>query len=725
MPPNPLLIEDETNFPRSEYYTRFEGTTAFAMEEPQYRGTYHRSESSRFFKIAGGRKNTQFSSPCIKKSPKTNSFAAHTGGYLNPFGLSSYENVFDLQSTVSPGTVNVRDHLLLYKNAMAEKVVQHFSSLQKNQQKVKGNKFRPIVYTENNYPCVLIQLPALNPVQTKTDAAIYWSKHPQAFQGLLLSSFIAFVNVEAMRAKIPIEMVLRASFGHNQPSICSTNNTFRINVGLIPTVYAEVIAEALHKLNEYVSAITDKDSPPSPFNTEFIASVRKYNVSKLKKGINGKKLYEKLRGDKFFNDAEKSDAAFETLYSRFKEINSGSKAKGKSRFQPVIVKNKTIWELIRQAGDSMGKSILSECFRQKGTEDWFANQVMELLLIKDKSPIETALGRLLTCLSYGTTATMNYKKIHSELSSAKRKFSHPSFESLYTNDRAYLEIVNTLCGALLLKRPEQALYAELERAGNALLFKHTTEDAPSEDDAEPDFGSDSEFSDDEEDTKSKISYHISHSKLRVCSGMKSILIAHYSALAYLKAQGTENYAQDIEQMYFEVEDALKLVNADITMNKVRTDSTILHYDLNHCNSTNTANNKDLKGKLSQLKPSIVILDYTSSTASEIKTALHECFSNKNIKLVMYVNSGLKNDQGGLDLNPYGEVRVCARDRATANEILKTMHKGLSENDKLSQNTHEMVRVCKERGLALSFRGSFYQNESRFECVEEDSTLKNK
>lgn len=728
MPNKPPLIVEESTFPRSEYYTRFEGTTAFAMKEPDYWDTYHRSESSRFFSIAGGRKNTQFSSPFIKKNAKTHSFSAHTGGYFNPFGQSSYENAFDLKSTVSHGKVNVRDQLLLYKNAMAEKVVHYFSSLQNNQQKVKGNKFRPIVYTENTYPCVLIQLPVLNPVQTKTDAAKYWSKHPQAFQGLLLSSFIAYVNVEAMRANIPIEMVLRASFGHNQPSICSTNNTFRINIGLIPTVYAKVIAQALHKLNKSISAITDEDSPPSSFNKKFIATVRKYNTSKLKEKINDNKRYKKLIGTTDFNDAEKSDTAFENLYSQFIDINSASKVKGSSRFQPVILKNKNIWKLIRQAGDSMGKSVLSECFRQKGTEDWFANQVMELLLIEDKSPIETALSRLLMCLSYGTTVTMNYEKIHSELKSAKRKFSSPSFEDLYINDPAYSEIVNTLCSALLVEPPKQAIYAELDRAGNALLFEHTTElieDASSEDDAEPDFGSDSEFSDDyQADTKPKTAYHLSHCKLRVCSGMKAILIAHYSALAYLKTEGTKTYTQDIEQMYFEVEDALKLVNSGITMNKVRADSTVLHYDLNHCNSTNAANNKDLKGKLSQLKPSIVILDYTSSTVSAIKIALHECFSNKNIKLVMYVNSGLKNDQGGLDLNPYGEVRVCARDRTTANKILKTMHKGLSENDKLSQKTHEMVRVCKKRGLASSFRGSFYLNRPRFESVEEESSQQN-
>lgn len=732
MPNNPPLITDQSNFPRSEFYTRFQGTTIFAMQDPEYWDTYHRSESSRFFSRAGGRKNTQFSSPCIIKSPETHSFSAHSGGYLNPFSKPIYEEALNPKATVGSSKINARDTLLIYKNEMANKVVQHFASLQDNEQKISARSLRPIVYTENKYPCILIQLPVLNPYETKTEAAKYWSKHPKAFQGLLLSSFIAFVNVEAMRANIPIEMVLRASFGHNQPSICSTNNTFRINLGLIPKAYAKLIGKALHHLNQSVGAITDKDSPLPTFSAQFMADVRKYNAKKLKAKILKNKRYESLRDTRDFQKAEQSDTAFDALYLKFVGLNKKKGPKGGCRFQPVILKDKTVWEVIRQVGDSMGKSILSECFREKGTEDWFANQVMELLLAEDETPIETALKRLLSCLSYGETASMNYSKIHKELKAKKRIFSKPSFEPLYAQDEQFSKVVTTLCDAFLTERPSQALYAEFEKAGLSLLFEHTTKpiakdkssdsDSDSEEEIEDNFGSSSEFSEDLElPARPKVNYHLSHSKIRVCSGMKAILAAHYGAISYLKAKGDKTFSLDVVQMYFEVEEALTLVDKQgLTRNNVRPkDPTILHYDLNHCNSTNTGDNKNLQTKLTQLKPAIVILDYTSSTASMIEQALYQCVADKNIQFVVYVASGLKNDQGGLDINPYGELRVCARDRATANKVLKSIEAGLSKKDKLTEKTHEIVRVCKKRGLASSFKGLFHQNRPRFKAMEEE------
>ena len=42
--------------------------------------------------------------------------------------------------------------------------------------------------------------------------------------------------------------------------------------------------------------------------------------------------------------------------------------------------------------------------------------------------------------------------------------------------------------------------------------------------------------------------------------MKAILLAQYGLLSYFKQQGGKEYAQEVEQMYYEVSDALKLVD---------------------------------------------------------------------------------------------------------------------------------------------------------------------
>lgn len=724
------LITDQHLFPRSEYYTRFEGTTAFAMDEPAYWGTYHRSESSRMFDVAGGRQASQFSSPCLVKAPGVHSFFAHTGGYHSPFTIEEYAEALKVEKRVPIGKKNVRDHLLLYKNKMATQVVESFEEIAKNKQTVKIKRkthIRPIVYTENDYPCVLVALPILNSSKYHSEAATYWRDHPKPFQRLLLCSFIAFLNVEAMNAGIPIEMVLRASFGHNNPSVCETNNTFRINVGSIPACYAELIGKALDRLNDSINEITDEESPDAPFDDVLLSNVNKYNVHKLKQKITEKPRYKKLINTDDYKNAHKSAAAFTRLYDAFCKINKiKNDRKGSATFTPVDLSGKKVWQAIRQAGDCMSKSLLDECFRQKGTEDWFINQLMNAILGDHLNPIETALTSLLKLVSYKDKVTMRYKKIHEDLKKPKRRFKNPSFKKIYAADKSFSDITSLLCEALLIEKPDQALYAELEHGGANLFSTYRASIKLSD---EPDFGSDSEFSDDLTDTDvKKKKTHIVHKKLRVCAGMKAILAAHHGALTYFDANGLNEYHQDASQMYYEVEPALPLVAITQEMQhrkEAEGNGNILHFDLNHCNATNNSN-QQLTEKLEVLEPRIIILDYTSSTMHSIKGAMQQCFAKKTTELVILVDSGLKNNQGGLDYNPYGEIRVCGRNRKNVKDLFNFIQSGLSKQDRLAPKAHEMVRVCKNRGLAVSLKGFFKTTATRFQAVpSEPESEKNK
>ena len=407
------------------------------------------------------------------------------------------------------------------------------------------------------------------------------------------------------------------------------------------------------------------------------------------------------------------------------------------------MKGKSVWQLIRETGDSMGKSVLAECFRENESVDWFANIIMDHMFNGKTTffSIENALFKLLKCLDYGDKATMKYDKIRRDLKKSKRNFDSLSFKFIYKNDKAFDEITSTLFEAFCAKKPDEALYSELEYAGIQFFSKYkgskvvqeefdngsdsefsaeisevstynesdgkSDADSQSEEsDSESDANSDSEESNDQIDSQD---IHFSHSKLRVCSGMKAIMLAHYGALSYLRENGIKKYRQDVEQMYYEVENALTMVkDQEPVKNKVRAglNESILHYDLNHCNAANAAANVSLATKLADTTPSIVVLDYTSSTLPEIREALKICFSQIEMKLIIMVDSGLKNNQGGHDYNPYGEVRIVARDRKTRNSIVEKIKKGLSKADKLSPETHEMVRSCKLRGLALSLLGFF-------------------
>jgi hypothetical protein len=730
-------------FTRSEYYSRFKGTTAHAMDIPSCWNSYHRSEKSRSFSIVGNRKKAIFPSPCAEKKGTANSFYAHTGGYHAPFTFSCYGDLIKLEKQVPERNTNTRDQLLDYKFRMAQAVVQRFTAVSKKnaQRSQKSNVTRPIVYVENDYPCVLVALPALNPYELNTESAKYWSEHPKVFQKLLICIFIARLNVNAIRKKIPIEMVIRSSFGHNLPSICETNKTFRINTGIVPQSYAFLIGETLAELNQLVGDLCDETSQEMKLSKKFLKSIEFYNAQKLIDKIENNEIYEKLKKKSSVKNkrALTSNKVFSKLYEEFNHINEKAKKankakkakkakkgkksstqKGISLFKPVELKDKTIWQIIRQAANTKGNSVLYECFRQNGTEDWFINQMMDALLDGDEHPVESSLKKLVECLLYEKKVSMDYSKIHEELKCAKREFEHSTFEQIYADDLAFANIVEILCNAFLIEgKPSQALYATLEHAIIKLFTTYRGSDQ-SQVLRDPDYGSDSDFSEDLSDNEpSKPGNHVSHTKLRVCSGMKSIMLAQYGALAYLHSLGATSYTKDVKQMYYEVAEALGYIPTGLPKaNKVRASWEIWHFDLNHCNANNSVDTYRFEKKLAKLTmKTIAILDYTSSSQSAIKEAARQCFSNSKIEIVIFVNSGLKNEQGGADFNPYGEVRIFARDRKTSKEILKLMKDGLSENDKLTQKSHEMVRVCKRRGLASSFYSIFVNNKG--ENIKED------
>src|SRR3990167_48581 len=332
-------------YPRSEYYTRFHHTTSFKMNEPRYWGSYHRSESSRF--AAEVRGKSKFPSPLVKETPKANSFFAHSGGYHSPFAFPEYQNTLTQTKLVRNGEINIRDELLVYKNSMAKLVISSFEKMQENQQNISQNQVRPIVFSENDYPCVLVALPTLNAYHSHSEAGKYWAKHPKPFQKLVLACFIAMLNQEAIENKIPIEMVLRSSFGHNLPSICVTDNTFRINVGIIPSAYANIIGRTLYRLNVYIGNISDESSPASGFDKTFIDKVKRYNALKLKKAIDTHPRYKSLIGSAEYHHADINEADFETLHRHFKQLNENMGSKGSARFIPVCLENKTIWQAIK------------------------------------------------------------------------------------------------------------------------------------------------------------------------------------------------------------------------------------------------------------------------------------------------------------------------------------------------------------------------------------------
>ncbi|XP_065648688.1 uncharacterized protein LOC136078014 [Hydra vulgaris] len=233
-------------FPRCEYKTRFEHTSAFDMKIKEYWGTYFRSTSR------GG--NADRLSKLNNKAYmnfyiNAKGTAAKTGAFHSPFDNQEYAGILysgtpkDItpkkDRVVSSYEPYLYDEILLYKGKICKEVIRNFN-LKTEDRKSKLTSIIP--YYKNDYPCIIVSIttPILINIESKTEKGGLYK--------LITAYFVAITNQIAWRKNVPIELVLRSSFGHNLPSVGDTGDSFRINVGLVPIIYTEVLAEGLVSL---------------------------------------------------------------------------------------------------------------------------------------------------------------------------------------------------------------------------------------------------------------------------------------------------------------------------------------------------------------------------------------------------------------------------------------------------------------------------------------------
>jgi uncharacterized protein YktA (UPF0223 family) len=190
--------------------------------------------------------------------------------------------------------------------------------------------------------------------------------------------------------------------------------------------------------------------------------------------------------------------------------------------------------------------------------------------------------------------------------------------------------------------------------------------------------------------------------------MSAIVLAHYLAQCYLAENvKAKNFYTLLDNMYYETGDALALTRAyrnlkNVIHSKIRDKANgILFHDLNYCNAANRLDVKTLTQQLHDSSPKVVVLDYTSAVTADIKRAVSLCFVT-NTCLVLLVNSGLKNDQGGADSNPYGELRILSKNKAVKQQLYQTACRALEGSEAVPAAAHQIVRGYKKRGHVFRF-----------------------
>lgn len=198
---------------------------------------------------------------------------------------------------------------------MCQKVVETYNEESKN--KKKNLK----VFFENNYPCLLVQINSYLKITTE-QSSLY---------NIAIAYFTAFINCQAYKMNIPIELVIRSSFGHNIPSVAETSTSFRINIGLVPKIYAEMLGKGIYEFGVKFS--------------EFLT--KKANMPIKCKAINEEiKNYNKHKKGKKVDEWKKTD---------------------------------TVLELLCKVGDSSGKKVSAQLMRSNQYVDLLANYIFEEL----------------------------------------------------------------------------------------------------------------------------------------------------------------------------------------------------------------------------------------------------------------------------------------------------------------------------------------------------------
>lgn len=641
--------EDHLLFPRCEFKTRYEGSTVFQMSNPEVHNTYYRSSGDRLSK---NKMKKLVRNDNVNKSTATASQAHLTGNIV----MCNYDKIFqhlhskkrknedgndgDDRVKKTKFTVYIYDDLLLYKLEMCNNVVEWFEKC------VKHPNIR--VYCENDYPCVMVQLKEFNKVR-KEQSSLYF---------IAMAYFIGIANKLANTEGIPIELVIRSSFGHNIPSIAKTTNSFRISIGLIPKVYAgKVLGESLKILNN-----------------EFLNVLNR----------------------KLFNDSDVHE-----LKVKNKEIKLYNKTKSNQKSKKVDKwkVDDTVLSVLRKTGDSSGRTVAFQIRRKRMYVEILSDYCHESSKVNNELSVEP-LKKIITSLQYTTKKTKKGPTANVKLNVSddyvvpKSVFEESNRE--IEADNAFWTIISKFSKVYdsrkiqylsdaVKEKKMHGLYSKMEEAN--LQFIGCVDQK-----SENGYGSDSSC----EMTHYSIEETIYAKKLTLATGMRAINVASFAAVNF-----TGVTVFNTEFMYYETERALKQICHFIKDLKLSPESSgqriIRFIDLNYC----CASGPNSTVKLENLKPEekIIVFDYTSATHAKIYEVIKMFISH--VDVLLFISSGIKNEQMGADFNPYGTIRIFAKDKAKLEGLFLFIKDSLGEAEKLPEQLHRIRKAYKSVGATVT------------------------
>lgn len=626
-------------FPRCEYRTRFQGGSHFAMTHQDFWGTYFRStanggNSDRYSKLKKTQEGSVINvSSAALLAKKLGAYHSKIGAFNSPFYHKEYKGILSIAPAIRRASNDfLYDDILIYKQKMCEILVSRLSD------KV-GLSIKAGYY--NDYPCVMVNIPEF---ATKGSTESWYE--------MAMAYFVAIANKNACTNLVPIEMVIRSSFGHNAPSVAATGASFRINIGLVPQKYAKILANSLVELSGVIDTLKGTEIEQSLVDGVNV-KIKKYNEGKDKK-------IERWGATKLF-------------------------------------------DILNTKGDVGGKKVILQILRMKKYADLLTNYITEEFQ-KDNAHRQLArpLVRMLEHLDYGKTISL--KSPDDVYHLQKMAFSGDQ-DGVILEDREFWNLVTRVLKALGIEMDEvslHGLHALLEKA-NLEFVKNS-----SYQEAEDGIGSDSECEVEAEVEK------LFSKKVTVATGMRAINLATFLGLYAIKRLGAAEYSVDTSNMYYETSDAIKLVvdpfelllGDELVLKLIKTArSKLVFFDLTHCETDGR-----LQAELGEINEnSVVILDYTSAITKKIDEFVKKCMQKTS--LVILVSSGLKNEQAGADMNPYGTFRIITRDPKFLDELYG-LSKHVLRDENFPAAAHQVRKSYKEAGFVVT-NGKIFGKKAKY------------
>ncbi len=687
----PLIIQKplEGLYPLSEFHARLEGTTPFVMTEETNWNTYVRSDQSRYGK------QQRFTPSFVEKPKSFLGFGAKTGTYGNVLSRPELKKKLLLEEkkgerprlVVQSGFVY--DALLSYRVAACRYI---------------GDKlewavcrYEIVSNSDNDYPCLIVAAPGGPTIRDVSNGGKletnkkYWCR-------FVMSAFVGIVDRNAWSRGIPIELTMRSSFSFLAPSVAEVGASFRINVGIVPAEYMNILAESIVELYELFSDSFTKRLREEQPSKNFGGIAKEYNKAKRKVFEKRQREYEEYLEDERKLQEESSDDLDEPRIER-----KPRKKVAKPR-EPVLLDQNvgTAWDMLFTAGDSSGKTVLTQVTDRSHVN---LEQLSDLALRSDEKLIE------------GTVKVPDRFVLKRESISLKppkllplQSFSaySPKGQKLIV-DREFWSMIQLLVSALDAPFEEFAqfydprerwghvggLYAFLDRLNVDFIrayaprFLDDDDGDASESDEDDDLevggrpelgvhGKDQRFGrleDDEVEERPGKKVHVYSKKHITATGMRSIHLAHHCCRVYAGERGVAvtKVKVSANRMYYETEEAIEKVPIKKVLptksEKLQQDNmgaaSILFFDLNHCNAL-----QDENPRVAFEEFDLIVLDHTSATTSRVHFYLKEAFRHERVRVVLLVTSGLKNEQSGSDLNTYGTLRIVARSREERDRLFQ-------------------------------------------------------